>query len=225
MSLIGGVAILISLLPHACIAADPVDLTLPSGAGQSQYGISLQVTPVSSGGMTTSQTNVASVSVIEKLKIHVQNIGHESRDLTVDWYFFSRPTTSHQLACYDKGEKIFTVAAGDWNDFVAKSIELQAVNATRFTPGVRIEGWIVLVKADGKIIDFKTANSSLEDLLRDPDDFAKVLSASPNPAGAAAPQPQPVAAASVAPQPSPAAQPSPSQPGLINSIKGLIFGN
>jgi hypothetical protein len=215
------------LLVALAMSVGAADQPGEADPGQGGRGISLEVTPLSSGGLKTSQTTVTNVSIIQKLKIRVLNVGHDSRDLTLDCYFFSKPTTSQQLSCYDKSEKPFTVAAGSWSDFEVKSMELQTVSVARFTAGVRTEGWAVLVKSsDGKIVGFKTANATLDELVKDPDEFARVLNAPANsgaaPGASATPQPSAATAAASAP---PQASPTPVAAGVVKSIKDLIFGD
>lgn len=174
-------------LPPEEPAATPAPTpTAPAPLIQRRHSISLSVKATTASSANRNASTYYSTSRTysreQNITITVRNLSHDPDTVSVEWYFVGRPagaSTSRRFI-YDQGTTDgVEVSAGSWKEVQAdaKELEQQSYNAWnyKYSSGDKPDGWIVIAKADGQVLDIEASSATLESIAKNPADFKRLL--------------------------------------------------
>lgn len=173
-------------LPPEEPAATPAPPAAPAPLIQRRHSISVNVKATTASSANRNSSSYYSTSRTysreQNITITVRNLSHDPDTVSLEWYFVGRPAgagTSRRFI-YDQGTKDgVEIGAGSWKEVQAdaKELEQQSYNGWyyKYSSGDKPDGWIVIAKADGQVLDIEASSSTLESIAKSPADFKRLL--------------------------------------------------
>ena len=136
---------------------------------------------VPGGNQPVSQMTVTkSADSSVRLAIEVRSLSNRPVTVMLEWYFLAKAVDSAHPWVFDRGSK--ALALPGFGPAVVEAVESQTLTSTATTStssgrsesGSKIAGYIVLVKADGRVLKAVASSKALEDVADSPDALQKL---------------------------------------------------